>query len=63
MKRHSKGGLTAKLSEVTFEPQDYAIALRNDRAFRKRLNVALLAPEQSDWWKDIVFRYLGRASD
>jgi polar amino acid transport system substrate-binding protein len=28
-------GLSAELSEVTFEPQDYAIALRNDSALRK----------------------------
>jgi polar amino acid transport system substrate-binding protein len=47
-------GLSAELSEVTFEPQDYAIALR------KQINIALLEAEQSDWWKDIQFRYLGQ---
>jgi polar amino acid transport system substrate-binding protein len=55
-------GLSAELTDVTFEPQDYAIALRNDRALRKRLNVALLEAEQSDWWRDILFRYLGQAN-
>ena len=45
---------------MTFEPQDYAIALRNDRTLRKRLNVALLEAEQSDWWQDILFHYHGQ---
>lgn len=53
-------GLAADLTDVTFEPQDYAIALRNDSALRKQLNVALLEAEQTEWWKDIVFRYLGQ---
>jgi len=53
-------GLSAELTEVTFEPQDYAIALRNDSALRKQINVALLEAEQSDWWKDLLFRYLGQ---
>jgi polar amino acid transport system substrate-binding protein len=55
-----QGGLSAELTDVTFEPQRYAIALRNDRALRKELNVALLKAEQSDWWRDILFRYLGQ---
>jgi hypothetical protein len=29
---------------------------------RKPLNVALLDVEKSDWWKDILFRYLGEAA-
>jgi len=52
--------LSAELSDVTFEPQSYAIALRDDRNLRKQLNVALLEATQSDWWKDILFRYLGQ---
>lgn len=55
-----QGGLPIELSDVTFEPQSYAIALRDDRALRKQLNVGLLEAEQSDWWKDVLFRYLGR---
>jgi ABC-type amino acid transport substrate-binding protein len=53
-------GLAAELADVTFEPQSYAIALRSDSALRKQLNVALLKAEASDWWKDILFRYLGQ---
>jgi len=45
---------------VTFSPQDYAIALRNDSSLRKQINVALLEAEETDWWKDILFRYLGQ---
>lgn len=54
-------GLSAELTEVTFEPQDYAIALRNDSALRKRINIALLEAEESEWWKDVQFRYLGKS--
>lgn len=58
-----QGDLPAELTDVTFEPQDYAIALRNDLTLRKRLNVALLEAGQSDWWKDILFRYLGHTAN
>ncbi len=49
-----------ELTDVSFEPQSYAIALRNDDAQRRQINVALLEIEQSDWWKGILFRYLGQ---
>ena len=49
-----------ELTDVTFEPQNYAIALRNDSALRREINVALLEAEASDWWKDVQFRYLGQ---
>ncbi len=55
-----QGGLPAELTDVTFEPQSYAIALRNDSALRKQMNVALLEAGQSEWWKDAFFRYLGQ---
>ncbi|WP_407175157.1 transporter substrate-binding domain-containing protein [Bradyrhizobium sp. STM 3562] len=58
-----QGGLSAELSEVRFEPQDYAIALRSDSPLRKELNVALLEAEQSDWWNDVLFRYLGQTTN
>jgi len=45
---------------VTFEPQDYAIGLREDSALRKQIDVALLEAEESDWWKDVLCRYLGQ---
>ena len=52
-----------KLADVTFGPQDYAIALRNDSELRKRIDVALLEAVQSDWWKENLNRYLGSASN
>ncbi|MGY3534687.1 substrate-binding periplasmic protein [Bradyrhizobium sp. USDA 4452] len=57
-----QGSLSAELTDVTFEPQSYAIALREDRVLRKRLNIALLEAGQSDWWKDVLFRYLGQTN-
>ncbi|MCC8954233.1 transporter substrate-binding domain-containing protein [Bradyrhizobium sp. Pear77] len=57
-----QGSLSAELTDVTFEPQSYAIALREDRVLRKRLNIALLEAGQLDWWKDVLFRYLGQAN-
>jgi polar amino acid transport system substrate-binding protein len=57
------GSSSVELTDVTFEPQSYAIALRNDSALRKPINVALLDVEQSEWWKDILFRYLGQAAN
>ena len=53
-------GFPAELTEVTFEPKAYAIALRADSTLRKPVNVALLELEQSDWWNDTLFRYLGQ---
>jgi polar amino acid transport system substrate-binding protein len=58
-----KGGLNAELSDLTFDPQDYAIALRNDTALRKQLNVALLQTAESEWWRDLLFRYLGQPAN
>jgi len=56
------GSSSIELTDVTFEQQNYAIALPYGSALRKPLNVALLDVEKSDWWKDILFRYLGEAT-
>lgn len=58
-----EGGLSAELSGVRFEPQDYAIALRGGSPLRKQINIALLEAEQSDWWRDVLFRYLGQTTN
>lgn len=58
-----QGGLSAELSGVRFEPQDYAIALRSGSPLRKEINIALLEAEQSDWWKDVLFRYMGQTTN
>ncbi len=54
------GSSSVELADVTFEPQSYAIALPNDSALRKSINIALLEAEESDWWKDVLYRYLGQ---
>ena len=44
---------------VTFNAQEYAIALRPNSALRKPLNEALLRFRASDSWDELIFRYLG----
>jgi polar amino acid transport system substrate-binding protein len=56
-----QGSLPAELTDVTFGPQACAIALRNDSTLRKQINVTLLEAEQSDGWKDVLFRASARA--
>jgi ABC-type amino acid transport substrate-binding protein len=58
-----EGSSSIELADVTFEPQSYAIALPNDSALRKPINVALQEAEASDWWKDTLFRYLGQTAN
>jgi ABC-type amino acid transport substrate-binding protein len=42
------GSSSVELTSVTFEPQSYAIATRNDSGSRRQINVALLEVEESD---------------
>ncbi len=44
---------------LSFNEQEYAIALRPDDPLRKPLNDALLRFRASDSWDELVFRYLG----
>jgi ABC-type amino acid transport substrate-binding protein len=46
---------------VTFEPQQYAIALPLNSALRVPLDVALLEAIISPWWQEVLYRYLGQA--
>lgn len=47
------------LLDMTFEPQNYAMAIPNGSPLRAALNIAILDATQSDWWRDTIFRYLG----
>ncbi|CAM5354152.1 putative amino-acid-binding protein yxeM OS=Afipia felis OX=1035 GN=yxeM PE=4 SV=1 [Afipia felis] len=47
------------LAEPILEPQRYAIALPANSPLRKPLNVAMLQVVESDWWQDMLFRYVG----
>jgi hypothetical protein len=42
-----------------FQPGILALALPNDSALRKPLNLALMATLQEESWRKIIFRYLG----
>ena len=42
-----------------FEPQDYAIALRQGSALRESVNQVLLEKTTSAEWRDLLYRYLG----
>ncbi len=44
---------------VSFNIQEYAIALQPDSKLRKPLNEKLLRYRESDAWDELVFRYLG----
>ncbi|QDU39080.1 Cystine-binding periplasmic protein precursor [Maioricimonas rarisocia] len=44
---------------VSFNTQEYAIALQSDSTLRKPLNEALLRFRASDSWDELIYRYLG----
>jgi polar amino acid transport system substrate-binding protein len=46
---------------VTFDRQNYAIALPPNSVLRVPLDVAVLEAVSSDWWKQTLYRYLGSA--
>jgi ABC-type amino acid transport substrate-binding protein len=47
---------------VTFDPQNYAIALPLNSALRVPFDVALLEAVTSEWWQQVLYRYLGQVS-
>jgi len=50
---------TVTVLPVTFERQDYAIALPLESPLRKAVNTALLERVSSEDWPDVLYRYLG----
>ena len=48
------------LAAVTLDRQGYAIALPLGSPLREPLDVALLDTLHTEWWKETLFRYLGR---
>ena len=44
---------------VSFNTQEYAIALQSESPLRKPLNEALLRYRASDLWDELIYRYLG----
>ena len=58
-----RGGFPSlQVLRVTFDPQNYAIALPLNSALRIPLDVALLEAVSSEWWQQVMYRYLGEAS-
>lgn len=50
---------TVSVLPITFERQDYAIALPLDSQLRKSINRALLERVSSEDWPDVLYKYLG----
>jgi ABC-type amino acid transport substrate-binding protein len=53
---------TLQVLNVTFDPQNYAIALPLNSALRVPLDIALLEAVTSEWWQQVLYRYLGQGS-
>ena len=53
---------TLQVLRVRFDPQNYAIALPLNSELRIPLDVALLEAVSSEWWQQVLYRYLGQAS-
>ena len=51
--------LPLRVAPRVFEPQDYAIALRQESALREPMNQVLLQKTTSAEWQDLLYRYLG----
>jgi polar amino acid transport system substrate-binding protein len=49
---------SVRVLDVTFDSQNYAIALPVNSSWRQPLNLALLDATESDWWQQTLFQYL-----
>jgi ABC-type amino acid transport substrate-binding protein len=52
---------TLRVLDVTFDTQNYAIALPKGSALRQALDTPILEQTESDWWEQTLFQYLGKA--
>jgi len=46
--------------DVTFDRQNYAIALPMDSALRVPLNEAVVEAVRTEWWQDLIAKYIGK---
>jgi ABC-type amino acid transport substrate-binding protein len=51
---------TLRVLDITFDTQNYAIALPKGSALGRALDTPLLEQTESDWWEQTLFQYLGR---
>jgi polar amino acid transport system substrate-binding protein len=49
-----------RVLDVTFDSQNYAIALPTGSPLRQSVNLALLDAIETDWWEQTLFQYLRR---
>ena len=50
---------TVEVLEMDFDPQYYAAAFQPGSPLRKRFDIAVLEDIKSEWWREVLFRYLG----
>ncbi len=50
---------TVNVLDVTFDRQNYAIALPNGSKLREPINVVLMELVRTAWWEDLSTKYLG----
>jgi polar amino acid transport system substrate-binding protein len=53
---------SVELVDATFGPQNYAFAVPEGSAFRRKLDIAILDATHSEWWDRIPFQYFGAKS-
>jgi polar amino acid transport system substrate-binding protein len=51
---------TLRVLDITFDTQNYAIALPKASALRRILDTPLLEQTESEWWEQTLYQYLGR---
>jgi polar amino acid transport system substrate-binding protein len=51
---------TLRVLDITFDNQNYAIALPKGSLLREIINEPLLEETESDWWHQTLFQYLGK---
>jgi ABC-type amino acid transport substrate-binding protein len=52
---------SVRMLDITFDTQNYGIALPIGSPLRRTIDITLLEELQSDWWQQTLFQYLGRA--
>ena len=50
---------TVEVLEMDFDPQYYAAAFQPGSPLRKPFDIAVLDEIKSEWWREVLFRYLG----
>jgi polar amino acid transport system substrate-binding protein len=54
---------TLRVLDLTFDNQNYAIALPKGSALARMLDTPLLEQTESDWWEETLYQYLGRKEE